>query len=155
MDSGVEVVDLRREVYEVILTSVEVKSHESEGAFVNRSVSTYVHAVHEAHVGVEEQRFSGAIGIGRSTGALDVGHAYIAIEIVDRRRIDAGTEGDRRKVTPPITVVLGVGTGAMFDGFAACASAGIRPTPAAAPVTAAIEPMNALRVRACLTACRR
>src|SRR5260370_15449393 len=92
VDSGVEVVDLRREVYEVILTSVEVESHESEGAFVNRSVGTYVHTVHEAHISVKEQRFSGSIGIGCLTGALDVGHAYKAIEIGDRRRIDAVTK---------------------------------------------------------------
>jgi hypothetical protein len=87
VNSGVEVVNLCREIYEVVLTSIEVKSHESERAVVDRSVGTYVHAAHEAHVGVEQQRFSRAIRIGPSSGALNVGHSYKAIKVVDRRWI--------------------------------------------------------------------
>ena len=92
MDSGVEVVDLRREVYEVILTSVEVESHESEGAFVNCPVGAYIHPAHEAHVGVEEQRFGGTVRIGRSSSALNFGHAHEAVEVIYRRRINSGAE---------------------------------------------------------------
>jgi hypothetical protein len=69
--------------------------------------------------------------------------------------IDDGSIPGPKKVKwnvfPPITVVLDVGTGAVLDGFPARTTAGIRPTPTAAPATAAIEPMNALRVRVCRT----
>ncbi len=92
VDARIEVVDLGREVFEVILTSVEVQSDECERAFVDRSVNTHVYPTHEAHVGVEEQRFRGTVRIGRSSGALDFGHAHEAVEVIDRRRINPGAE---------------------------------------------------------------
>jgi len=53
MYSGIEVVDLGREIREVILTSVEVQSNEAERSFVDSSVEADVSAAHEAHVSVE------------------------------------------------------------------------------------------------------
>ena len=54
VDTGIKVMDLGREIREVILTSVEVQSNEAERSLVDSSVDPYVDAAHEAHVGVEQ-----------------------------------------------------------------------------------------------------
>ena len=54
MDPRVEVVDLGREILEVILTSVEVQSNEAECSLVDRSILAHIHTAHKAHVGVEQ-----------------------------------------------------------------------------------------------------
>jgi len=56
-DTGVEVVDLGREIYEVELTSIEVKSDQRERTLVDRSVNTHVDPTHETHVGIKEECF--------------------------------------------------------------------------------------------------
>ncbi len=50
MDPRVEVVDLGREVGEVILTSIQIQSDEPESPFVDRSVGPDVDTTHKAHV---------------------------------------------------------------------------------------------------------
>jgi predicted ATPase len=62
MNTRVEVVNLGREVYEVILTSVEVQSDQGKRTFMDRSVKPHVHSVHEAHVGIEQECFRGTQG---------------------------------------------------------------------------------------------
>ena len=85
VDPGIEVVDLGAEVLEVKLTSVEVKSNESESAPADAAVLTHVHAAHEAHVGVEQQRLRlpGQAVCTRAC-ALYVGEPYGAVEVRDR-----------------------------------------------------------------------
>jgi len=92
MDARVEVVDLGRKVFEVILTSVEIQSNKCERPLMHRSINTHEYPAHEAHVGVEEQRFRGTVRIGRSPSALNVGHAHEAVEVIDRRWINPGAE---------------------------------------------------------------
>jgi hypothetical protein len=63
MDPGVEVMHLGGEVCEVKLTSVEVKSNESERPVVHGAIPADVDALHEAHVGVEEECLGAAVGM--------------------------------------------------------------------------------------------
>jgi hypothetical protein len=84
MDAWVEVVNLGREVYEVILTSVEVDSDETKRTFVNRAIRTHVHTTHKTHVGVEKQGFSASIRISTDPGALNICDTDKAVEVVDR-----------------------------------------------------------------------
>jgi hypothetical protein len=63
MDPGVEVVNLGGEVFEVEPTSVEVQSNESERSPMDGAILADVDALHEAHIGVEEERLDAAIGI--------------------------------------------------------------------------------------------
>jgi hypothetical protein len=84
VDSGVEVVDLGREVREVILTSVEVQSNEAERTFVHGSVLADIDTAHEAHVCVEKQGLGAPIRVGGRPGALDVRHSNRPVEVSDR-----------------------------------------------------------------------
>ena len=80
----VEVVDLCREIGEVILTSVEVQSNEAERTFVDRSIHSDVDATHETHVGIEKQSLGASVGIRCRAGALHVGDPNETVEIPDR-----------------------------------------------------------------------
>jgi len=100
MDTGVKVVDLRREIYEVILTSIEVKSDQGKRTLVNRSVNPHVDPAHEAHVCIEEERLRSTVGICPGSGSLNVGHAHLAIEVSYRRGINSGTEVGEMEVHP-------------------------------------------------------
>jgi hypothetical protein len=82
VDARVKVVDLGREAYEVVPTSIEIQSDECECTVVDRSVETHIYPAHEAHVRVEEQRFRGTVRIGRSSSPLNFGHAHEAVEVV-------------------------------------------------------------------------
>ena len=93
MDTGVKVVDLRREIYEVILTSIEVKSDQGKGTTVDGPIETDIRAAHEAHVGIEEKLLAGSISIYGSSGSLNVGHAHLAFEVTYRRGIEPRAEG--------------------------------------------------------------
>lgn len=84
MDPGVEVVHLGGEVYEVELTSVEVKSNESERPPVDVAVLADVDALHKAHIGIEEERLDAAVGILGGSGSPHVCDADKALEIGDR-----------------------------------------------------------------------
>src|SRR5690242_19786852 len=83
VNARVEIVDLGREVREVVPTSVEVQSNEPELPLVNCSVQAYVYAAHEAHVGVEEERLGRPVRVGRDARALDVGDPDEAVEVGD------------------------------------------------------------------------
>jgi len=84
MDPGVEVMNLGGELYEVELTSIQVKSNEPERRLVNGAVQADVGALHEPHVGVEEERLDAAVGIPGGPASPYVGHADKALEISDR-----------------------------------------------------------------------
>jgi len=84
VDTGVKVVNLGSEIYEVILTSIEVKSDQGERTMVDGSVNTHIDPAHEAHVGIKEEFFRSPVGIGRGSSALDKGHAHFAIQVIDR-----------------------------------------------------------------------
>jgi hypothetical protein len=84
MDPGVEVVHLSGEVYEVKLTSVEIKSNETERPAVNVAVPADVDALHKAHIGIEQQRLDAAVGILGGSGSPHVRDADNALEISDR-----------------------------------------------------------------------
>ena len=84
MDPGVEVMHLGGEVFEVELTSVQVKSNEPERRLVNGAVQADVGALHEPHVGVEQERLDAAVGIPGGSGSPHVGDADKALEIGDR-----------------------------------------------------------------------
>jgi len=56
IDTRIEVVDLGREIYEVKLTSIKVKSDQRERTVVDRSVNANVDSTHKTHVGIEEER---------------------------------------------------------------------------------------------------
>jgi hypothetical protein len=92
MNTGVKVMDLGSEIYEVILTSIEVKSDQRKGTPVDGSIDPHIYAVHEAHVGVEEERLLRTVGICPGSGSLNVGHGHVAVEVTDRRGINSGTE---------------------------------------------------------------
>ncbi len=81
MDPWVEVVDLGREIREVILTSVEVQSNEAECSLVDRSILANIDAAHEAHVCVEQKCFCASVWVRRRAGALNVGDSYEAVEV--------------------------------------------------------------------------
>ena len=84
MDPRVEVMNLGGEVCEVELTSVQVKSNEPERRLVNGAVQANVGALHEPHVGVEQERLDAAVGIPGGPGSPHVGDADKALEIGDR-----------------------------------------------------------------------
>ena len=84
VDSRIEVVDLGREILEVILTSVEVQSNEAERTFVDRSIHSDVDATHETHVGIEKQSLGASVGIRCRAGALHVRDPNETVEIPDR-----------------------------------------------------------------------
>ena len=84
MDPGVEVMNLGGEVREVEPTSVQVKSNEPERRLVDGAVQADVGALHEPHVGVEQERLDAAVGIPRGSGSPYVGDADKALEISDR-----------------------------------------------------------------------
>ena len=84
MDARVEVMDLGGEVYEVVPTSVEVKSNESERPAVNGAILADVDALHEAHIGVEEERLDAAVGMFGGSLPAHVCDADRALEIGDR-----------------------------------------------------------------------
>ena len=81
INSGVDVVNLGSEVYEVILTSIEVKSDQGKGTTMDGPIETNIRAAHEAHVGVEEKLLGRSIAVGSGSGALNVGHAHLAFEV--------------------------------------------------------------------------
>ena len=117
MDAGVEIVDLGAEVDEVKLTSVEVKSNEPERSLVYPAVLADIDATHEAHVGVEEEGFGAAVGVGRGPRALHIGDPEETVEVGDRRRIDAGTEEDQGEIDPADVGGVGGRFGAHVGGF--------------------------------------
>jgi len=84
MDAGVEVVHLGGEVREVEPTSVEIQSNESERASVYGAIPADVDTLHEAHVGVEEERLDPAVGMAGGSLPPHVGHADEALEVGDR-----------------------------------------------------------------------
>jgi len=93
INSGVDVVNLGSEVYEVILTSIEVKSDQGKGTTMDGPIETNIRAAHEAHVGIEEKLLAGSISIYGSSGSLNVGHAHLAFEVTYRRGIEPRAEG--------------------------------------------------------------
>jgi len=84
VDPRVEVMHLGGEVYEVVPTSVEVKSNESECAEVNGAILADIVALHEAHIGVEEERLDAAVGMFGGSLPAHVCDADRALEIGDR-----------------------------------------------------------------------
>jgi len=84
VDPRVEVVNLGGEVCEVELTSVEVKSNESERPPVSGAVLADVDTLHEAHIGVVEERLDAAVGIPGGPASPYVCDADKALEIGDR-----------------------------------------------------------------------
>ena len=84
IDPRVEVMNLGGEVREVELTSVQVKSNEPERRMVNGAVQADVGALHEPHVGVEQERLDAAVGIPGGPGSLHVCDPDKALEIGDR-----------------------------------------------------------------------
>src|SRR6202022_3707387 len=83
MDPRIEVVHLGREVYEVVPTSIEVQSHESEGTLVHIAVLADVVALHEAHVGVEKEGFCAAVRVGGRAFSPHAGSANRTVEVGD------------------------------------------------------------------------
>lgn len=141
--------DLGAEVVEVKLTSIEVKSNESERSFVYRAVLADIDATHEAHVRVEKEGLTlGPVGVRRGPRALNIGDAEEAVEIGYRRRIDAGAEEDQREISPPNVVGVGRRLGGRVRGLANAEPGASRPAPTTAP---AALPMNARRESACRT----
>ena len=100
MDTAIKVVNLGSEICEVILTSIEVKSDQRKGTPVDGSIDTDIYAVHEAHVGIEEERLGRTVGICPGSGSLNVGHAHVAVEVSYRRGINSGTEVSEMEVHP-------------------------------------------------------
>jgi len=84
IDPRVKVMNLGGEVREVELTSVQVKSNEPERCMVNGAVQADVGALHEPHVGVEQERLDAAVGIPGGPGSLYVCDPDTALEIGDR-----------------------------------------------------------------------
>ena len=84
MDPRVEVVNLGGEIREVELTSVQVKSNEPERRLVNGAVQADIGALHEPHVGVEQERLDAAVRIPGGSGSLHVCDPDKALEIGDR-----------------------------------------------------------------------
>ena len=84
MDPRIEVVDLGGEVGEVILTSVEVQSNETERPRVNGAILTDIDALHKAHIGVEEERLDAIVRIPGDPSSLHICDADKALEIGDR-----------------------------------------------------------------------
>jgi hypothetical protein len=72
VDPRVEVMNLGGEIREVELTSVQVKSNKPERRLVNFAVQADIGALHEPHVGVEQQRLDAAVGIPAGSGSLHV-----------------------------------------------------------------------------------
>src|SRR5262249_54453832 len=106
-NTRVEVMDLRREVREVILTSVEVQSDESECPFVDGSILAHVDALHEAHVRVEKESFDGTVRVSRGARSLHVRASRKAVEVVNRRRLFARTEEEKAKELPRYDLSVG------------------------------------------------
>lgn len=84
IDPRVEVMNLGGEVREVKLTSVQVKSNEPERRLVNTAVQAGVGALHEPHVGVEQERLDAAVGVPGGSGSAYVCGPGKAVEIGDR-----------------------------------------------------------------------
>ncbi len=84
MDPRVEVVNLGGEVCEVKLTSVEVQSDETERPPVNGAILADIDALHETHIGVEQQRLYAAIRMPGGPSSPHVCDADKALEIGDR-----------------------------------------------------------------------
>jgi hypothetical protein len=84
MDPRVEVVNLGGEVCEVKLTSVEVQSNETERPPVNGAILADIDALHEAHIGVEQERLYAAVGFPGGPSSPHVCDADKAPEIGDR-----------------------------------------------------------------------
>ena len=84
LDPRVEVVNLGGEVLEVEPTSVEVKSNESERAFVFGAIHADVDTLHKPHIGVEEQRLDAAVGICGGSLPTHVCDTDKAVEVGDR-----------------------------------------------------------------------
>src|SRR5262245_64503262 len=82
-DPGIEVVYLSGEGSEVELTSIHIESDEAERSVVHALVLTDVHALHEAHVGVEQQRLGAAVRIRSRTRALYLRDPNEAVEVTD------------------------------------------------------------------------
>ena len=80
----VEVANVGREACIVILTLKQVETAEHEPRIEKAAVHASVDALHEAQVGVEEQR--GRVpgrSVGAGAGPLDCGYADVALEIGD------------------------------------------------------------------------
>jgi hypothetical protein len=90
-DAGVVVVNL---VIEVNLTVVEIQSDEREGAVAAVPAHGNVLPLHEADIGLEEQRslFAG-LGVRASAGPEDAAVADCTAKVGDLRRLDAGSNG--------------------------------------------------------------
>ena len=84
MDPGVEVVNLGGEVFEVEPTPVEIQSNEAERPPVSVSILGDVDTLHEAHIGVEEERLGTAVGILGDALAPHVRDADETLEVGDR-----------------------------------------------------------------------
>jgi hypothetical protein len=73
---------------EVNLTVVQVESDEAKGAVLPATVCADVFALHEAHVGLEEQvHFLAGVRVPADAGAEDPHIADVAVEIGDLRRL--------------------------------------------------------------------
>jgi len=83
-DAWVKVVNLGGEVFEVEPTSVEIQSNESERSPVDSAILADVDALHEAHIGIEEQRLDTAVGMPGGPLSPYVCDADKAFEIGDR-----------------------------------------------------------------------
>lgn len=79
VDAGVEVVNLCREVGKVKLTFVEIQSDKTKGAVVDATVHADIRALHEPHIHIEQQVVCPV--------TLDLGGAYEAVEVINRRRL--------------------------------------------------------------------
>jgi hypothetical protein len=81
MDPRVEVVNLGGEVCEVKLTSVEVQSNEPERPPVNGAILADIDTLHEAVVGIEQERLDTAVRIPGGPGSLHLRDADNTLEI--------------------------------------------------------------------------
>ena len=84
--------DLCAKVDEVKLTSIEVYSYEPERALVNGAVLADIDPLHEADIGVVEERLGAAVWIRRGTRALDVCDPDKTVKICDAGGLQTGAE---------------------------------------------------------------
>lgn len=81
VNARVEVMDLRREIGEVVPTPIEVQSNECESSLMNGAVLSDVDASGKPHVRVEQQRFRAAVRVGGLPASLNIGDTHEAVEV--------------------------------------------------------------------------
>src|SRR5262249_48535010 len=92
VDARVKVRNLSREIFEVILTSVKIQSDEPKSTVVDFAILSYIYALHEPHVSIEQQCLRRAVRISGCAGTLHLRDTNEPIKVIDHCRHDARTE---------------------------------------------------------------